>query len=588
MKNIVYYILLLVLAVSCATPSTPQGGPQDKTAPTVKTYNPENLTKNFSQKDIIITFDEWVQVMNLNQQLIISPPILPEPNITARKNQLLIHFKGSPDTNTTYSIFFGESVKDNNEANVISNLSYVFSTGDHIDSMYISGKVITLDGSPVPANTFVQLYSLREDSVITKERPKYIYKVATDGIFKLNYLPGDTFKLFVLNDLNSNYMYDLPTEWVGKYDSMLIMTQPVENITLPVVLPESSNFKIAAFNNTLANNIVTIELNKELNPQKDTIFLKNLSPGNILPLKPESTNKFFNFFVTTDSLSISCELSINGKVLDTLKLRKPSVPSENELFRPKVQMTQKDSILSALDNATFEFISNVPVEKINKEKIFLISENDTSQIDSVSIHDDTWSFSVHQPLKESLNGKLLFSDSAVVYRTGKVADTIKYQIKHSIPAEYGQMTFQISFPSVDTTYHLRVLNKNGSIFFETAIQGDTSYKYVFPLLKSGEFYVEVIEDLNRSATWNGASFWDSRPPEKVFKSESFSVKPNWEDTYEIKVRLDKQQIPTKPVNILELIKNPVSTNPQTETKSNPNANTGPAPAQLGRPNLQMR
>ncbi len=589
MKRVACYILLLILAVRCATPGTPQGGPQDKTPPVAKAYNPENLTKNFSQKNITITFDEWIQVANLKQQLIISPPINPEPGIIAKKNQLLIHFKENLDSNTTYSIFFGDAVRDNNEANIVNNLSYVFSTGDYIDSMYVGGKVITLDGTQIPANTFVELYKYSEDSVITKERPKYIYKVGTDGTFKLNYLPTDTFKLFVLNDLNTNYLYDLPTEWVGKFDSMLILTQPVENITLPIVLPESADFKVTAFNNTLANNIVTIELNKELNPQKDTILLKNLSLGNIYPLHPEFTNRFFNFFVSTDSLSISCELSINGRILDTMRLRKPSVAPESELFRPMAQLTQKDSILSALNNADFEFISNVPVEKIDKEKIFLISGEDTLKIDSASIQEKTWGFSIHQPLKESFNGTLIFSDSAVLYKTGKFADTTKYQMKYSIPAEYGHMAFQISFPSADTAYLLRVLHKNGKIRFETQIKGDTAYTYNFPPMNAGEYYIEVIEDLNQSATWNGASFWESRPPEKVYKSESYTVKPNWEDTYEIKVRFDKQQIPTKPVNIIELMKNPASTATQTESQKSPNSNTGPSPAQsAGRPNLQLR
>lgn len=582
---------MLFLVVSCATPGTPQGGPQDKTPPVAKSYEPDNLTKNFSQKDISIFFDEWIQIANLNQQLIISPPIKPDPVIIAKKNELKIHFKEALDSNTTYSIFFGDAVKDNNEGNIVNNLSYVFSTGEYIDSLSISGKVITLDGSAIPANTFVELYKFAEDSVITRERPRYIYKISTDGAFKLNYLPHDTFKLFVLNDLNTNYIYDLPTEWVGKNDTMIVLEKPIENIELPIVLPESENFKISSFNNTLENRILTIQLNKELNPQKDTILLKILTSGNIYPLQQHYTSDIFQYFILSDSLSVNCELSVNGVVIDTLKVRRPQESSEKQIFLPMVQVSEKDSILSAFDNTNFGFYSNVPIEKVDKDKIFIVSEEDTVKMDSVSVQDNIWGFTIHYPLKESYKGRLVFGDSAVLFRTGKYADTTDYPIRHIQSNEYGQLTFNIQLPSADTTYILRVFDKSGIMLHETSVKGDTLYNYVLQNVKAGDFFVEAIKDINESGTWNGASFWSSRPPEKVFKSESYSVKPNWEDAYQIKVNFQKQQLPSKTVNWLELMKTqtvapkPVPKAP--EDPSNINKSFTP-PTEAGRPNFQRR
>ena len=291
----IFISLVLLTLVGCATPSTPQGGPQDKDAPNITSYQPEFLTTKFNQKDISLTFDEWVQVANVKQNVIISPPITPEPIITAKKNELKIHFKEPLDSNTTYSIFFGDAVKDNNEGNLIDNLKYVFSTGDYIDSLSISGKVVSLDGQAIPENTFIELYTSRFDSIITQERPKYIFKLAKDGIFKLDYLPKDTFYLFVLNDLNSNYLYDLPTEWIGKFNQAIILDSNIQNIEIPISLPESEKYKVLSFNSTLLDQKVTIELNKELNPQKDTISLKNLSTGKIIPFDQKFTSKKFTF-----------------------------------------------------------------------------------------------------------------------------------------------------------------------------------------------------------------------------------------------------------------------------------------------------
>ena len=70
------------MIVSCANRGTPSGGPKDEEAPLIIKSSPANLTTNFKGKEIKIYFNEYVKTKNLQKQLIISPPMDPEPTVT--------------------------------------------------------------------------------------------------------------------------------------------------------------------------------------------------------------------------------------------------------------------------------------------------------------------------------------------------------------------------------------------------------------------------------------------------------------------------------------------------------------------------
>ncbi|HRZ21429.1 MAG TPA: Ig-like domain-containing protein, partial [Bacteroidales bacterium] len=67
-------LAVVLLVWSCANPVAPTGGPKDVTPPEVVASQPENGLKNFRGNQIQLTFSEYVQVKNVNEQVIISPP----------------------------------------------------------------------------------------------------------------------------------------------------------------------------------------------------------------------------------------------------------------------------------------------------------------------------------------------------------------------------------------------------------------------------------------------------------------------------------------------------------------------------------
>ena len=294
-----------------------------------------------------------------------------------------------------------------------------------------------------------------------------------------------------------------------------------------------------------------MELNKELNPSKDTIFLQNFESENILPINNNFTSKYFYFFIPTDSSSIICKLVVNGITIDELRLKRAPKTDERALLLPMVQGEFKYSNLSAYNNEDFELLSTVPIKHIVKNSIYVISGQDSSKVKNVVLDENGRIVKIHQPLIESFKGRIFFPDSTILLQTGIYADSISFEMEYTAPTEYGQMDFEIHFPSADTSYILIIYNKDKILYHEQIILGDTLFTFNFPKMLSGEYFVEVIEDLNKSGTWNGASFWETRSPEKVFISSPYKIRPNWEDTHIIAVDFKNMNSPTPSVNLLK-------------------------------------
>ena len=128
-----------------------------------------------------LTFDEWVKLDKVQDQLIISPPleessyeVKPLSGVTKK---VFLKFLDSLDSETTYTINFGNTIKDNNENNPLTFFSYTFSTGATIDSLYVRGKVKDAFNLDTDEYVSIQLYrvdTLYNDSIIFNDRPTYI------------------------------------------------------------------------------------------------------------------------------------------------------------------------------------------------------------------------------------------------------------------------------------------------------------------------------------------------------------------------------------------------------------------------------
>ena len=230
-------LLMAFFAQQCANAVAPTGGPKDNTPPRVVEAVPVNQSINFSGKKIEITFDEYITLENANQNVLISPPLSEKPDIKLKNKTVVVKFKENLAPNTTYTINFGPSIKDLHEGNPFKDYVYSFSTGDHINTLAIAGKVLKADDKKPAEEVYVGLYAADRDnldSLPMSVAPNYITKTDKEGRFSLNGLADKKYLVFALKDVNANLYYDLPNEEVAYLDT-LVQASCLQKPALPSV-----------------------------------------------------------------------------------------------------------------------------------------------------------------------------------------------------------------------------------------------------------------------------------------------------------------------------------------------------------------
>lgn len=204
---LIFSILELLVFSGCANIVPPAGGDRDSLPPVLTKVNPADSSVNFAGKKINFTFDEYVMVENFQQNLMVSPIPKIQPTYISRLNTVTVTLKDTLEPNTTYTLNFGDAIKDVNEGNIMKDFTYVFSTGPAIDSLSFRGNVIVAESGLVDSTLTVMLHRSPDDSAVVKDRPRYVTKLDKNGNFVFKNLPGGTFYVYALKDDTRSYRY---------------------------------------------------------------------------------------------------------------------------------------------------------------------------------------------------------------------------------------------------------------------------------------------------------------------------------------------------------------------------------------------
>ncbi len=205
-NSIITTCIICCLLASCANIIPPSGGPKDSLPPVLMASFPKDSTVNFTGKKITLTFDEFVEAKEIQQNLVVNPLPKNQPLVDYKLQNVFITLKDSLEPNTTYNINFGNAIRDVNEGNIAKNKTYVFSTGKTIDNNSIKGKVILAKDGKVDSTLIVVLHPNLSDTAVLKLKPRYLAKVDGQGKFVFNNLPSQRFNLYVLpNDYSKKY-----------------------------------------------------------------------------------------------------------------------------------------------------------------------------------------------------------------------------------------------------------------------------------------------------------------------------------------------------------------------------------------------
>lgn len=515
---------MMIVLFSCAQIVPLTGGDKDLDAPKEFESSPANGAVGFTSESITIEFDEYIKLTNVSSQLIVSPLMETPPEILVKGKKLVIKLKSELSTNTTYSLNFGNAISDITENNIFPNYKYVFSTGDYIDSLSYSGTVINAFDQAVQENIYVLLYDQFEDSVPLKELPRYVALTNKKGDFSITNIANGKYKLFAINDINSNYLFDLPNEEIGfkneiitldssKTENFISLFKEESELQFIVKSEHKSYGKIDFTLNLPTKDLNITPLNKTFNEELEnwSIMEANNSGDSItLWLYPEALDKEIELLIKDGNEIID---TVNFEVIDQSKL--------------------KDSTLSVSSNVSSSF-------DLNQNIIFNIKRPFTKySSDSIKLYEDSTivsstfftdiglrEFELAYAFKENTNYQLFIPPNSFEDMYGLKNDTVKLDFKTKKESEYGVINLNIN-PNFSGDYIVQ-LSKNKKIITESYFTGEQTkqYKYLSP----GVYSLKLIIDSNGNKKWNTGNYLEGLQPEKaIIYNKEIKIRANWDN-----------------------------------------------------------
>lgn len=564
-----------VVVVSCAKPSSPTGGPKDKEPPVIVKSVPANGQTNFRGKKITITFNEYIQLDKIAEKFMVSPPMKKKPEISIKGKNLVIEYDEVLRDSTTYTFYFQDAIRDLNESNPIDNYQFVISTGSIVDSLSVTGNVLSAFSLDPPENTLVLLYSNLADSAVTETLPDYITKVTKTGYFRIDNVREGVYRLYALKDNDNSKNFNLPDEDFAYLDSIVRVTtanyiQPVSDtsrIKIPLkkeadTLVRQGDYRLFMFRHEKTMRYLTGSNRPMKYKLQYTLSLPPDSAGFSLSIPEAGHDSYFIeknpagdtivVWLTDSSLYSKSQLTtiIGYPFTDSLGnivVKKDTITMRFIAPRPargKVRPVPL-KVISSLAGGTLkpgqriEFISPTPFREPDTSgiRLFEVNEKDKTRI-SVP-----YSF-----VKDSINSCRLFLRANVVQKKNYlfIADSAAFGNIYGEATDSTGTRFIVRNDDTFSKLKLNINNFEGSRIIQLLNSQDKILREVlmskdgvteFDLLDKGKYRLRVIYDLNGDGKWTTGDYWKKRQPEPVsFYPRELDLGENYwaENTWDIK------------------------------------------------------
>jgi len=522
--GILLVFITALLIFGCASMQKPQGGPKDRTPPKLLKATPPNMTRNFTAKQIRLEFDEYFSLKNQIQEITISPATDKAPIFKTSKKSLVVDFKDTLQKNTTYVINFGKSIADLNEGNVLTNFTYVFSTGPHIDSLSVSGNVQNLMSQEKDKDVTVMLFPLSKDTLWGKKKPTIFAATDSSGNFSLNNLHDGDYRIYALKEKAPNRIYDKDDELVAFQTATIHLKKDTANIHLNLFKQEPDKFRLAerrfdtdgkmffVFNKPVENPSVKILYPPALDAQKIVDFNKTRDTA-------------FVYMKNMDFDSIRVSFLQNAIPIDTVALRK----SRKETF---------DRIISLQYNTTFDnkikagntliVTTSSPIQTIDNSLITL--NEDSTNVSNFTIAKDTATMrrlAFNYKWKANSRYQLIFNEGALTNIYGDKNKKFLKLFQLDKPDNYGPLTLKMTVPDTSKGYVIELLDDQKNAVRRDPIlkSGNVVYKN-YPV---GKYYVRIIYDDNKNGKWDSGNVKKRIQPENIWVyPKQITLRSNWE------------------------------------------------------------
>ncbi len=506
--NFLLFLSISTLLVNCANRGRPSGGDKDITPPEITKSEPENFSLNFKEKEIKIRFNEYIKIKNLQKQLIISPPMDPEPFISPQgsaSKDITIKIYDTLLPNTTYAFNFGESIVDNNEENPYPFYKYVFSTGNYIDSLSLKGRVVDATNRKADEFISVMLYEIDStftDSIIYKKRPKYITNTLDSTTnFQLDNLKAGKYLLIALKDKNSNYTFQQKEDKIGFLKSYVSIPNDTiyelklfnEDIDFRATRPRQISGQKIAFGYEGDNKEMVINLISDVPSNFTNRITKEKDK--------DSLNYWFKPKLEVDSLLF---LVGRNKELDTVTVR--------------IRDMEKDSLVITSEprgsinfNQDFSVQGSIPFTSISKEKITILDKDSTQVAFTTKLDSLNNRYNFQFEKSESNSYKIQMLPEAFTDFFGNKNDTLNFNIRTKAKLDYGNV--RVSLKNVTYPAIVQLTDDKGNVKVELYAKDPKPIDFFD--VDPGQYFLRVVIDSNENGQYDTGNYLLKIQPERV-------------------------------------------------------------------------
>ena len=522
MVQLRFSILALLILMGCANRGNPTGGEIDTEPPIVIKSSPENFTTNFEAEEIEIIFNEYIRLNNIQKELIISPPIDPQPLIMpmgSASKVLTISEYDSLQENTTYSFHFGESIEDNNEKNPLSNYRYVFSTGNYIDSLFVKGSVNDAFNREISENINVLLYevdSLFTDSIVYRKKPKHVAKVIdTTSNFIIQNIKQGKYLIIALEEENKDYTFQSKVDKIGFTEGFIEL--PKDSLVNLRIFKEKLPFKIGKPKQKTSRSF-SFGYEGEYEPFKikvinadsfiyeSKITREKKSDRLIFWLKSEKKLDSIAFNVYNDNFSDTLYLKLRNKLNDSLVIKS----EQNKTLK---------------FNEDFLIDANLPFQKIDKNKISVINKDSLKIEFNVKLDTIMNQYSFVFDKEEEEEYRIELMPGAITDFYENQNDSLFYKVKTRTYNDYGNLSMNLrnaKFPMI-----IELVNPTGEVKYSKYTVSSSTLD--FNNIDSGKYFIRIIFDENKNEKYDSGNFLKRIKPEKViYYPDEIDVRAGWD------------------------------------------------------------
>lgn len=596
MKPIPKYIALLIVVIlfyACAgTGWSPDGGPYDETPPKFVRANPVPNATNNTRKNVSIEFDEYINLENASEKVIISPPQREQPEVKTRGKRVVVEFLDSLIANTTYTIDFGDAIVDNNEGNPLGQFSYAFSTGPEIDTMAVSGTVLNAENLEPIKGIQVGLHKNLNDTAFTKLPFDRISRTDSRGQFTIRGVAPGKYRIYALQDGNQNYMYDSKTETVAWSDSLIVpdMTPAVRFDTVWNEIDTTHIDTIFEVHYTrfLPDNVMlrafkeesTIQyLAKSERPEIKKFNLYFSAKADTLPtlrgldfdekqliVEANQRNDSITYWVKDTTLCERDTLTIELKYLetDTLGQLVPTtdtlrminkIPRERRLAMKKEadEKAEKERKKQEKKGDTIavktEFLTmnvDAPSELDINRNIIINFDEPIESIDTAAIHMQTMIDSVWQDTPFIFQADTIAPRRYVIlanWQPGQeyqlTIDSLGFKGIYGLYTDKAENKLKVKTVDQYGTLYLNItgagphaivqlLNGSDAVVRQQPVKANNTCDFYF-LQPGTKYFIRLFNDTNNNGKWDTGNYDAKRQPEEVFYyPKTWEMKANFE------------------------------------------------------------